>query len=71
MKGIVWSAACQLVPLHFCMTLPSDWDSSFLVRDLFADVRMKLRLVVNTVRGCKIIWFRTGNFYVFKNGNKT
>jgi len=71
MKGIVWSAACLLVPHHFCMNLLSDWDSSFLVRDLFADVRIKLKLIVNTVRECKIVWFRTGIVYVFENGNKT
>jgi hypothetical protein len=60
--NMVWSAACQLVPHHFYMTLLSDWNSSFLVRDLFVDARIKLKLIVNTVKGCKIIWFKTGIF---------
>jgi hypothetical protein len=44
------------------MNLLSVWDSSFLVRDLFADVSITLKLIVNTARGCKIIWFRAGIF---------
>jgi hypothetical protein len=46
-------------------------NSSFLVRDLVADWRITLKLIVNTVRGCKFIWFKTGIFCVFENGNKT